>query len=154
MKIQKSLITLLLVFGLLFCLAFACNDETQQADFDKGVTDSGGAATSAGLPFGTYACFTTVAVYAGQGGSGSYTYPIYNTSLQTRGTIDVKSDGTYKVGDTRCHYSFDPATRSIQWQDCPFAEASSSQLTNDDKGNQVIQVKFNKDKDVWNCTKQ
>lgn len=155
MKIQKSLNTLLLVFGLLFCLAFACNDDkTQRADSDNGDTDSNDVAASSGLPFGTYACFTTVAVYAGQGGSGSHTYPIYNTSLQTRGEIEVKSDGTYKVGDTRCHYSYDPATKTIQWQDCPFAEASSSQLINDDKGNQVIQVKFNADKDVWNCTKQ
>ena len=159
MKIQKPLVSLLLVFGLLFCLAFACNDgdtrqtrdETADADGD---TDSGGATTSSsGLPAGTYACFTTVAIYAGQGGGG-YTYPIYNYSRQTRGSIDVKSDGTYSVGGKRCHYSYDPATKSIQWNDCAFAKASSSQLTNDDKGNQLIQVKFSGDKDVWDCTKQ
>ena len=182
MKIQKPLVSLLLVFSLLFCLAFACNDdktgesrsggspksknratgdntrgdsesEDETVDTENGSGDSDGATTS-GLPAGTYACFTTVQIYAGQGGSGSYTYPIYNFSRQTRGSIDVKSDGTYSVGGSRCHYSYDPATKSIQWNDCAFAKASSSQLTNDDKGNQLIQVKFSGDKDVWDCTKQ
>ena len=159
MKIQKSLVSLILVFGLLFCLVLACDNDgdTLQTRDDaadsRGSKDSDGAATS-GLPAGTYACFTTVAIYAGQGGSGSYTYPIYNYSRQTRGSIDVKSDGTHSVGSSRCHYSYDPATKSIQWNDCAFAKASSSQLTNDDKGNQLIQVKFSGDKDVWDCTKQ
>jgi len=188
MKIQKSVVSLILVFGLLFCLAFACNDgdtsetgsrgdgksnkrtsrdntrepardgaesedDAETADADGGDTDAGGS-TNSGLPAGTYACFTTVAIYAGQGGGGSApSYPIYNYSRQTRGSIDVKSDGTYSVGGSRCHYSFDPATKSIQWKDCAFAKASSSQLTADDKGNQVIQVKFSNDKDVWDCAK-
>ena len=145
MKIQKSLVSLMLVFGLLFCLGLACNDNDNDSD----------GATTSGLPAGKYACFTTVAIYAGQGGSGSYTYPIYNSSLQTRGGIDVKSNGTYLLDDgNRCRYSYNPATKTIQWQDCAFAQASSSQLTGDDKGNQVIQVKFFNDKDVWDCTKQ
>lgn len=175
MKMQKPLVSLLLVFSLLFCLAFACNDDNAETRPEKTKTsnkqsttrddseseveatdpaDSGENDSVGGLPAGTYACFTSVQIYAGQGGSGGSTYPIYNSSLQTRGEINVKSDGTYSVGGSRCHYSYDPATKSIRWQDCPFAEASSGQLTNDDKGNQVIQVKFNEDKDVWNCTKQ
>ncbi len=177
MKNQKSLVSLLLVFGLLFCLAFACKDdnagetgsdrngksknqtatrddsEDESVDSDSGGNDPGGTTTN-GLPAGTYACFTTVQIYAGQGGSGSSTYPIYNYSRQTRGEINVESDGTYSVGGTSCHYSYDAATNSIQWQDCAFAQASSSQLTTDDKGNQQIMVKFNGDKDVWDCTKQ
>ncbi len=128
MKIQNFLVNLTIVFGLLFCLAFACNDDktgetdssgsaksknratgdSKRADLEDETADtenggfSDGAATS-GLPAGTYACFTTVAIYAGQGGGGGYTYPIYNYSRQTRGSIDVKSDGTYSVGRSRCH---------------------------------------------------
>lgn len=172
MKIQKSLISLAIVFGLLFCLAFACNDEnTRQTRSEKSEkannrtttgdesedeadeTDNDSGAESSGLPAGTYSCSTTVPIYAGQGGSGSQTYPIYNYSRQTRGEINVKSDGTYTVGGSRCHYSYDAATKTIQWQDCAFAAASSSRLTADDKGNQVIQVKFSNDKDVWDCAK-
>ena len=150
MKKQTWLINLGLILLLLFSLAFACNDggdgETTKTDRTE--------TTTSGLPAGTYDCATTVAIYAGQGGSGSSTYPIYNFSRQTRGAIDVKSNGTYSVGGSRCHYSYDAATKTIQWKDCPFAEASSSQLTTDDKGSQLIQVKFNNDKDVWDCTKQ
>ncbi len=172
MKIQKSLVSLILVFGLLFCLAFACNDnDTRQTDSKKSEksnnqtatrddseseedeTDNDSDATTSGLPAGTYSCSTTVPIYAGQGGSGSQTYPIYNYSRQTRGEIDVKSDGTYSVGGSRCRYSYDSATKTIKWQDCQFAAASSSRLTADDKGNQVIQVKFSNDKEVWDCTK-
>ncbi len=148
MKKNTLLINSGLICLLLFCLAFACGDggdETRGGDR----TD-----TTSGLPAGKYACATTVPIYAGQGGSGSSTYPIYNFSRQTRDSIDVKSNGTYSVGGSRCNYSYDPATKSIQWKDCPFAEASSSQLTTDDKGNQQILVKFNNDKDVWDCTRQ
>lgn len=147
MKLQTSLITVGLVFVMLFGMAFACGSE-------DGAETGDSSATTSGLPAGTYSCATTIPIYAGQGGSGSHTYPIYNYSRQVRDPISVKSDGTYSVGSSRCHYSYDPTTKSIQWQDCPFAQASSSQLTNDDKGNQVIQVKFNGDKDVWDCTKQ
>ena len=150
MKKQTWLINLGLILLLWFSLAFACNDGGDGGTTERDVTDT----TTSGLPAGTYACATTVAIYAGQGGSGSSTYPIYNFSRQTRGAIDVKSNGTYSVGGSRCHYSYDAATKTIQWKDCPFAEASSSQLTTDDKGNQLIQVKFNNDKDVWDCTKQ
>ncbi len=153
MKIQKPLSSLLIGFGLLFCLAFACKDDDGGSTISG--SDSGGTATSSsGLPAGTYACFTTIGTYAGQGGGGGYTYPIYNYARQTRGEIEVKSDGTYKIGGKRCHYSYDPATKNIEWQDCAFAEASSSSLTNDDKGNPQILVNFHNDKDVWDCTKQ
>lgn len=143
---KQSLISNLgLVFALCFGLAFACNDG------GDGETTEGNVS---GLPAGKYACSTTEQVYAGQGGSGSYTYPIYNYPRTVRDPIDVKSNGTYSVGGSRCHYSYDPATKTIQWQDCAFAKASSSHLTADGNGIPVIQVKFYDDKDVWDCTKQ
>lgn len=106
MNLQKPLYSLMFVFDLLFCLAFACNDDddARQTDTGGGNTASDGA-TSSGLPTETYACFTTIEIYAGQGGDGSYSYPIYNYSRQTRGEINVKSNGTYSVGGKRCHYS-------------------------------------------------
>ena len=116
-------------------------------------TSNSGAASGSSLPTGTYACFTTVSIYAGRGGSGAYTYPIYNSSRQTRGSIRVQSGGTYILDDgTTLHYSFGGG--SIRWLDGTFAEASSSNLQTDDAGNPQILIKFNGDKDVWDCTKQ
>ena len=116
-------------------------------------TSNSGAVSGSSLPAGTYACFTTVSIYAGRGGSGAYTYPIYNSSRQTRGSIRVQSGGTYILDDgTTLHYSF--GSGSIHWLDGTFAEASSSNLQTDNAGNPQILIKFNGDKDVWDCTKQ
>jgi len=155
MKRKKLLTNLCLVFSMLFCIAFACNDGGEKRDASDGdVPETARNSSTDGLPNGNYACFTTVSTYAGQGGSGRNTYPVYNFSRQTRGVIHVKSDGTYLVGDSRCHYSYDPTTKNIQWQDCPFAGASSSELTTDDEGGDQILVKFSNDRDVWACTRQ
>ncbi len=155
MNTKNLLVNLGIVFSLLFCMAFACNDGDERGGAADGdVRQTARNNSNAGLPGGSYVCFTTVSTYAGQGGSGRNTYPIYNFSRQTRGVIDVKSDGTYSVGGSRCHYSYDPTTKNIQWQDCPFADASSSELTTDDEGSEQILVKFSNDRDVWACTKQ
>ena len=150
MKTKSIFVNLGLVCSMLFCLAFTCNNGDEERGGATSVSRNG-TTSSSDLPAGKYSCFTTVQSYAGRGAGG---FPIYNFSKQGRGAIDVKSNGAYTNPDgSNCRYLFDADSGEIQWLDCTFREATSSSLLTDDAGNPSIQIKFNGDKDVWDCGK-